>query len=385
MNAKLIQPTYNKLINQTPDIEARYLDKVVEGYPTVIQNKLPIDVYVFLENRNTGNFWININPLGPSITTFIGIIKPHSSITIPYNASQDNDILHFKYDVNFVDRSVHNPTKTFSQTIDPALERASNSKIILSNSGEIPQNLSFVCPSIDVVKRFGNIIIGGIVSFTKTFKRDIHPGGDISSINIHNMLPWPLNIYMDGKKVMVIDRNHDLGTIHHGDLTQSPVVYFDNWNRGLNIGTRFDIYIIRNDLKESINPLYLSTFVISDTNQDHIFIGQPSNQIDDSSITGANTRNAIINGTGQAIYRIGDINPLNKSMIYNKVEGINTNNRKYMITEATSIGVMPKNYNPSNKYRTPMDNRSSHGTVPTARYGMLSGNNMIQMGVKLSK
>ena len=44
--------------------------------------------------------------------------------------------------------------------------------------------------------------------------------------------------------IVYVERNCRFRKLkHHGDLTVSPSVYFDNLNQGLKLGTKFDVFI----------------------------------------------------------------------------------------------------------------------------------------------
>ena len=61
---------YNKLTNQTVDIESRYLDRIISGLPFFLENKLPITIYVVHES--------NIN----GIIQPVDEINPHGSLKL---------------------------------------------------------------------------------------------------------------------------------------------------------------------------------------------------------------------------------------------------------------------------------------------------------------
>ena len=241
-----IEPHRARLDSSPADIEALRRDKMLLGTDLYIYNCLPVSVFVVCEGRMDGK----IRP--------IGLAQANSMFTIGNEIGvNDGDIL-----------------------------------IFLSQDQR-----SIISPSHRVIKRTGTIIIGGVSSHTNTFKRDYHPNGDVSSINIHNMLPWALFITLEHKSkpgrleqpfqgyspvrggsyspvrgggargkdnlydenvnsvrfpvsktedrpasMIEIEPNMMLGNAqHHGDMTIAPNIYFDDNGFGIFLGDIFQV------------------------------------------------------------------------------------------------------------------------------------------------
>lgn len=304
--------SYNRLNDQTQDIEAKRIDKMIENIPFTIVNKLPVDIIVTQESGYTLPLIKPVQNLLPSL----------NSITL--STARDGDVLHFQY-FNFNEKS-----------------------------------LKFVCPSHIISKRTGRLYVGNVSSYTKTYKRDTHPGGDISSINVHNLLPWDIYLYKndDHHPSILVQSNSDNLEIerYRGDLTMSPMVYYDNRNMGLHIGTKFRVYA-------SINPkapTKLYDFYISDIDEDHILIGDVSPQIDEHTSTGANPQIYTVMHTGAAIYRMS--NPIPISFPGGITGGAQ---------------IRGKNIPGYDMHRVTIHNLDKTSTIPTARFKKLSGENVI--------
>jgi hypothetical protein len=300
---------YTKLNNQNSDYRISKINKAIEGRDVVFENKLPVEMIVVLETRP----YANIRALGTML--------PHGRLVVSDTEINDGDLVHFQY---FRDN-----------------ERF------------------FVCPSHKMVKLQGTLYVGTVATVPGIIQRDIHPGGDVSSINVHNMLPWPLVISIGDIPVMRIQPNIDLGSAHHhGDLTVSPSVYFDNLNQGIKLGTFFRVHIERGGKLE-----YLYGFTIDDIDANHIFIGDVSPQVDSQIATEATIKLANISRTGRSIYRIGTSGPYT-GMYTDAAAGVGT--------------VMPKNHAGTDMHRNSVGN-SSRSTNPNARYKMLSRSNVVSM------
>lgn len=319
------------LTNQVSDIYCKDIDEKIQNDPIVFHNKLPINIIVLYE-KNTHD-----TIRGPSgQVQKIGEINAQKTLalSVEFSKSVNNgDLFHFMYTKNPIENS---PQKN-------------NNPFVPSGNGT---GYLYACPSINITKRHGSILVGGVSTYTKTFRRDIHPGGDISSINVHNLLAWPLTIYKDGRKVMYIEPNIYLESpYHHNDMTITPSVYYDNFNLGLNVGTTFEVYM---NVGEKLIKLY--DFMLNDIDENIILIGNVSPLVDSSVATGANEYITKKQQTGRAIYRIGpDLQvPFNHN-----------------------IGVLSKNSNQSNLRRTTYSSDKIY-TVPSARYPRLSGDNIIK-------
>lgn len=256
--------SYKRLVQQPSDTIARNIDAYIQGSPVILVNKLPVDIVVIHENARESKI--------------IGTLLAHQTLSIADNINnliRDGDILHFKY-MNL--RST---------------------------------KMEFVCPSHSVTKRHSNINVGTPMSYPGIYKRDISPGGDLSSINIHNLLPWPIIISKKQKPLMIIEANSDLGNPNnHGNLTISPSIYYDNYNMGINIGTKFDVSIDNRSgllsFDKSKSTIDLYSFEITDVNDNEIFIGGVSPIIGASVNTGTNNYIHQRQHIGRAIYRFGD-------------------------------------------------------------------------------
>lgn len=317
---------YEKLDDQPSDQIAHYLDNLIVDLPTVLVNKLPVDITVILEKR-----WSDL-------ILNAGILRAKGNLSIPYNRIEDGDLLHF-----------------------------------------LDENKKFITKSHRVTKRTGKILVGNVSVNTKTYKRDIHPGADLSSVNMHNMLPWPLAIYMStgtknhGSKTpaVLLDPNTLLGDPnHHGDKTMTPSVYFDNLGFGINIGTIFNVVaVMRNKKPDELSVkkmVYLFSFKITSTDNADIFIGDVNPIIGESNFTDVSPPLHEKNTTGRAIYRLGESQD---SM--GNVGNIYFPDGKRTITS--------KNYAGFDKNRNTINTRNDYSTVPSAKYKMLSGNNVFEM------
>jgi hypothetical protein len=322
---------YESITNQPSDRLTKNIDKFDADTKQYIKliNKLPVDIAVVQETIGKN---INIE----SAPIYRGVLKSKSVLEINYNELTDGDLLHF---------------------IDP------NSK-----------DIKFICRSYDVTKRHGDILVGNVASYTETYKRDISAGGDISSINIHNLLGWPV-VITTGRTGGSIAGNNDIYNIinvqaninlqnprYHGDLTMSPSSYFDNLNQGINIGTTFEVYASINNMSH-----HLYSFTINDNNEDRIFIGITSAIIDQSELTGISGSYMLApqNTTGRAIYRLGSSErDLSKP--------------NFLPGQLPNYAFDAKNSNNTDKLRNTINNNSKNrSTVPLARYKDLSGRNVI--------
>lgn len=300
--------SYASLSDQPSDRLGKYVDNIIEGRPIVLTNKLPVDLLVIQDIRFT------------DISKYVGELKSRGTLELSGDSVQDGDIFNFVYR-------------------DP-----------ISNTPK------FACKSHAITKRQGGILVGNVSSFISVFKRDFSAGGDMTSINIHNLLPWPLTIELDKKPVMYIERNIDLGNPqHHGDLTVSPSVYFDNFNRGINLGTTFDVYagIQYPQSSTSGQKTYLYSFSLSDIDVDHIFIGDVAPIIDRKNFTSATPALYQKNTTGRSIYRIGSEAPFSKAG-----------------------DILEKNSPKADLARNSFSHPNVRSTVPSARYKKLSGENV---------
>ena len=301
---------YNQVSQLYSDKIAQTVDQYLAGSPLRLNNKLPVEVQVFQESYK-GKF-------------NVGSIRPTESLFLRDDSISDGDVLHFLY-------------------------KPQNSSLY-----------SHICPSHSVTKRHGTILIGTVSSYTKTYRRDMSPGGDVNSINVHNMLPWELVVAIAGKPVMYIQKNRELNNPrYNGDITVSPSVYFDDIRRGVNIGTKFDIYANLDGNEPSVDLTknkFLYSFVLNDIDQDRIIVGVVSPVIDQSRMTGINSKNS-----GKALYRLGNTD---------KVEPI------FVPGERTFYAFNAKNGPGTDKKRATLGSNVI-STNPLARHKMLSGNNVI--------
>lgn len=342
--------TYNKITEYPSDTLCKYVDNAmaVTDTPVIFINKLPINLVVLQELRFSNG----------TVRT-AGQLKAKGKLFLDSTTVQDGDIFYFQYVPN------HNGHTLSSYT-----------------------NPKFACTSIAITKRHGAIIVGNVSSVVNMYRRFLFSGADVSSINLHNLLPWPLIITLEDTPVAYLDRNVDLGdSNHHGDLTVTPTIYFDNMGRGLNLGTTFGVYIDNKDgtfpiesscQKKSqgvfgeggipdnsplFKAIYLYNFVLSDIDMDHIFIGDVSPTIDKKNLTSATPSPYPQNTTGRSIYRIGENAPFSK-------EG----------------RILEKNSPKADLRRTPLGstrdrvgNSAVRSTVPSARYKKLSGENVTML------
>jgi hypothetical protein len=301
---------YNQVSQLYSDKIAQTVDQYLAGSPLRLNNKLPVEVHVFQESYR-GKF-------------NVGSIKPAESLFLRDDSISDGDVLHFLY------------------------------------KPQSSSSYSHICPSHSVTKRHGTILIGTVSSYTKTYRRDISPGGDVNSINVHNMLPWDLVVAIAGKPVMYVQKNRELNNPrYNGDITVSPSVYFDDIRRGVNIGTKFDIFANLEGNEPSVDLTknkFLYSFVLNDIDQDRIIVGVVSPVIDQSRMTGINSKNS-----GKALYRLGNID---------KVEPV------FVPGERTFYAFNAKNGPGTDKKRATLGS-NVRSTNPLARHKMLSGNNVI--------
>ena len=308
---------YETLSNQTSDILSKTIDNFNETHntPFLLINKLPVNIMVTQENRYSNKI------------SSRGKISAYGTLKLQSESISDGDLLHFS---NY------------------------------ESSQLSPPEIYFVCPSHNVTKRHGPVAIGGVSSVSGTYRRDISMGGDVSSINVHNLLPWKLVIKMFDKIVMTISANVDLhDPLHHGDLTVSPYVYFDNLNQGIDIGTKFDVSILSLKNKET----YLYSFVLNDIDENHIFIGLTSTLIDKSVSTGMSGNSYLPSeNSGRSVYRLGSSERDFTKPVFTP------GHLNYAFNAKNAAG--------TDKHRSSF-NSNSRSTVPTARYIKLSGKNVV--------
>jgi hypothetical protein len=206
------------------------------------------------------------------------------------------------------------------------------------NAGILPSlgNLSLaydrhVCISYNMTKRQTPVVVGNVTAYPNIYRRDIIAGGDLSSINVHNLLCFPIVVGKNGKPIMEIQENVFLGDpLEHGNVTIAPTVSYDNFNLGINIGDQFDIYI-DNRLKclPSIQSQFIKlySFIINDINENDIFVGYAGSLVSANTKTGASVGFNLKQGTGNAIYRIGP-NNIRRDQIPNEGIGIKPKNFK---------------------------------------------------------
>ncbi len=301
---------YNKITNQPSDIEADYRDDIMKNEPVKFDNQLHIDIVVYHEQNS-------ILTRSPGMITQVGTVKSKKILSIDGNNFFDGDIFHFV----FVDEK---------------------------------KNQHFVCPSCYLIKRQGTIKIGCVVSFTESFKRDIHPGGDVSSIVLHNLLPFQIIIKpKNSKNVIKLDANPYLGhSKHHGDFSMAPYVYYDDMNNGIKLDSKYDVFI---------GNEYLYSFELNDIDIHHIFIGATSKSVGQQVSTGGNAEINSITHTGRIKYRMAE----GRSPVM--PGGI-----------TAGVSVPSKNFPGTDKHRANLTLNKNHkerSTVPTARYIKLSGEN----------
>lgn len=309
---------FNELDDQNSDILAHYIDENNElsGKPVVLVNNLPIDIFVTQD-------LVNLNK-----TLYVGKIPAHGTLKLPYNSVTDGDVFRFEYSGSII------------------------------NNMELPKRY-FVCPSHSITKRHGSIIIGTVSSYAATFRRDIMASNDIASINMHNMLPWPVLITIDEKPIIYLQGNIDLeNKYYHGDLTTSPSVYYDNFNMGIKLDTIFKAKV---NIENKNPPVWIDlySFIIGDKDLSEIFIGMTSTLIDKKIFTSTTPGKYPQNTTGSSIYRLGTIE-LDKTGARGK-----------------QMSLIPKNFPPEDKNRTNFIYPSQRSTVPYARYKQLSNGNVI--------
>jgi len=223
------------ITEQPQDVIRDGINNEIENNPVTLKNSLPFHIVVFQERDD----------LSYSGSRRLSQLRPNESIEVTPGVIKTGDLLHFMY-------------------FGPSVKSQGH----------------FVTPSILVRKHLGIINIGSVVSAQGGYNRDIHPNGDISSVRIHNMLPWPLYISHNNKRVGFVGGNRTLGTKEHGNMLASPAIYFDNGNMGLKLGDKFQIFV-DNSLAPEI-PRYLYSFSVVDRNVSEIFIGQGSTETDSS-------------------------------------------------------------------------------------------------------
>lgn len=315
--------TYDRISEQYPDKYAKVVDDYLENYPIKLINKLPVKVYAVVQRGLKFVMQTEIEPRGETL--------------IPYENIEDADLISFYY----------NPL-------------GKNDVSIIEKDG-----LRHVCPTHSITKRHGTILVGNVSSYVQTYKRDISPGGDLSSINVHNMLPWDLTITKGegGRVAMFVQKNTNLDDFrYNGNIAISPSVYYDNLNQGVDVGTKFNVYANTSfsNPTTDINKLdYLFSFTINDIDEDRVIIGVVSSVIDKSVMTGINSKNS-----GRAIYRLGSNEP-GQNDVAKFIPGRNT---QYAFHDKYGRG--------TDKHRNSFgsDKRS---TVETARYKQLSGANVL--------
>lgn len=309
---------YETLDNQYSDQYAKIVDNYLEGSPIKVLSKLPVKIYVTVQRG-----------LKVVMET---TIESRNYVFLPYDKIENGDLINFYYD----------PTG--------------------KNDGNF-DNLRHVAPTHSITTRHGTILVGNVSSVNKTYKRDISPGRDLSSINVHNMLPWDLTILKGVKPVMYVQKNQNLDNVkYNGNITISPSVYYDDLNQGVDIGTSFNVYANTKFGKPTmdINKLtYLFSFTINDIDEDRIIIGVVSSVIDRSIMTGVNSKNS-----GRAIYRLGNDDPYGKTPIFTPGR-----NSVYAFNEKYGKG--------TDKHRNTFGS-NERSTVETARYKQLSGANVLR-------
>lgn len=316
--------TYDKISQQYSDKYAKKVDEYLQGYPIKLLNKLPVKVYVVVQRNLKFVMQTEVNPRGETL--------------IPYENIEDGDLASFYYDPSGKDN-----------------------KEVVEQDG-----LRHVCPTHSITKRHGTILVGNVSSYVQTYRRDISAGGDLSSINVHNMLPWDLTITKGegGRVAMFVQGNRSLDDFkYNGNIAVSPSVYYDDLNQGVDIGTKFNVYADTAFSKPTtnINDLtYLFSFTINDVDEDRIIVGVVSSVIDKSVMTGINSKNS-----GRAIYRLGSNEPGQNSV----AEFVPGRNTKYAFHDKYGIS--------TDKHRNTF-NSQERSTVETARYKQLSGANVLR-------
>jgi hypothetical protein len=315
--------TYDVISQQYPDKYAKVVDDYLDGSPIKVVNKLPIKVYAVVQRGL--NFVMQFD------------LEPRGSTFLKWNEIQDADLVSFYY----------NPS-------------GKNNESVIEKDG-----LRHVCPTHSITKRHGTILVANVSSYVQTYKRDVSPSSDLSSINVHNMLPWDLTITKSGSNrvAMYVQANRSLDSFtYNGNIAMSPSVYYDNFNQGVDVGTKFSVYANTtfSEPTNDINKLtYLYSFTINDIDEDRIIIGVISSVIDKSNMTGLDSKNS-----GRAIYRLGKNEPA-----YNDTPTFIPGRQTYYAFDQ-------KYGKGSDKHRNTFgsDKRS---TVETARYKQLSGANVL--------
>jgi len=316
--------TYDLISHQYPDKYAKVVDDYLEGSPIKVVNKLPVKVYAVVQRGLA--FVIQFD------------LEPRGSTLLGWNDIQDADLISFYY----------NPSGKDDTTA-------------INKDG-----LRHVCPTHSITKRHGTILVGNVSSYVQTYKRDVSPNSDLSSINVHNMLPWDLTITKSGSNrvVMYVQGNRSLDSFtYNGDITVSPSVYYDDFNQGVDVGTSFSIYANTKFSQPTtdINKLtYLYSFTINDIDEDRIIVGVISSVIDKSNMTGVDSKNS-----GKSIYRLGNNEPA-----YNDTPTFIPGRQTYYAFDQ-------KYGKGTDKHRNSL-NSNVRSTVQTARYKQLSGANILR-------
>jgi len=216
------------LTDQPQDLMRRRASQSISCLPVVLKNALPVHVIVTQERKH------------PDMINELGQLEPHGTMQVQPGVLQGGDLLHFKY------------------------------------GNETGCNY-FVTPSMEYREHQGNITVGSIAASHGGWKRDIHPNGDVSSIRIRNMLPWPLFVYHNGNQVAWVQQNQSLGTSEHGNVLAAPYIYFDNGNMGLKLGDTFELRIDNRGERDVPTKLY--GFALHDRNIAEIIVGQGNVEI----------------------------------------------------------------------------------------------------------
>lgn len=313
---------YDLISQQYSDRYAHQVDSYLQGMPVKLLNKLPINVYAVVQRGLKFVSQTHVSPRGEAM--------------LPYEDIEDGDLISFYYNPSGGDDS-------------NAIEK---------------DKLMHVCPSHSITKRHGTILIGNVSSYVQTYKRDISPGGDLSSINVHNMLPWDMTITKGNRIAIFLQGNRNLDDFqYNGNIAVSPSVYYDNLNQGVDVGTVFSVYANTSFSAPTtdLNKLtYLFSFTINDTDEDRVIIGVVSSVIDKSTMTGLNSKNS-----GRAIYRLGNNEP-GQNSVAQFTPGRNT---EYAFHDKYGKG--------TDKHRNTFGSEK-RSTVETARYKQLSGANLLR-------
>ena len=231
MSASLYTSRHLGLGQQPQDIMRFRASQSIDCVPVVLTNALPVHVIVTQER------------LHPRSTNTLGQLKPHGTMEIDQGVLQGGDLLHFQHG---------------------------------NDHGEN----HFVTPSMEYRPHHGSITVGSIAASNGGWNRDIHPNGDISSIRMRNMLPWPIFVYHNNRKVGWIQPNKNLGSDEHGNVLAAPFIYFDDGNMGLKLGDTFQLRIDNSKVRGVPEKLY--SFALTDRNISEIMIGQGNVEIGQS-------------------------------------------------------------------------------------------------------